>query len=295
VKALAEFVMRGRLHALLVVLVGVVSVVFCWVSAAALALVTLRKGAADGAWLLMWALLPAGALLLYATDSGPLALLVGTTALALVLRVTMSLALTVLASAAVGLVTALGVWLFAGAMLEQLVQLVGDFLATMERQLAVEGAGPVTLVRPTAVQVAGMLGAVNALMSVMGLLLGRYWQGLLYNPGGFGTEFRALALPGAVATGLAVAGLGLAAMGLEYRTWGMIFLVPLTFAGLALVHARARWRGQGTGFLTGFYLLWVFFDLVKLVLVVIAVVDSWQHFRLRWTKADIGGDQGGQE
>lgn len=291
-RALAEFVMRSRRHALLVTLAGVVSVVFCWVGAAVLALVTLRKGAADGAWLLLWALLPAAVLLLYANDSGPLGLLLGTAALALVLRSTMSLALAMLASVGVGLVTALLMGLFAGALLEQIVGVVGDFLASMEQQFAVEGAEPITLIRPTTVQVAGMLGAGNAMMSVLCLLLGRYWQAQLYNPGGFGQEFRALALPGAVATGLALVGLVLAAGGLQYRTWGMIFLVPLTFSGLALVHARARWRGHGTGMLTGFYLVWVVFDVVKLALVAVAVVDSWRQFRRGWVNPGAGGDQG---
>ncbi len=61
-KGLAEFVMRGRLQALLVIVAGAGSLLFCWISAAALALVTLRKGAGAGAWLFMWALLPAGTL-----------------------------------------------------------------------------------------------------------------------------------------------------------------------------------------------------------------------------------------
>ena len=59
-KGLAEFVMRGRLQALLVIVVS--SFFLSWISAAVLALVTLRKGAESGAWLFMWALLPAGTL-----------------------------------------------------------------------------------------------------------------------------------------------------------------------------------------------------------------------------------------
>ena len=40
--------MRGRLQALLVFVAGAGSLLFCWISAAALALVTLRKG--RGIW-----------------------------------------------------------------------------------------------------------------------------------------------------------------------------------------------------------------------------------------------------
>jgi len=52
-KGLAEFVMRGRWQALLVTVAGAGSLLFCWLSAAVLALVTLRKGAAAGGWLLV--------------------------------------------------------------------------------------------------------------------------------------------------------------------------------------------------------------------------------------------------
>ena len=104
-KGLAEIVMRGRLQALLVVVAGSGSLLFCWISAAALALVTLRKGAGAGVWLYMWALLPVGTLLYFVHDSGPLMLLSGTMVLALVLRTTVSLPLAVLAAVGVGVVT----------------------------------------------------------------------------------------------------------------------------------------------------------------------------------------------
>ena len=46
---LANFVMRGRWQALLVTVAGAGSLMFCWISAAVVALVTLRKGAGAGA------------------------------------------------------------------------------------------------------------------------------------------------------------------------------------------------------------------------------------------------------
>ena len=97
-KALAEFAMRGRFQALLLVVAGSGSILFCWISAAVLALITLRKGVGAGAQLLLWALLPAGVLLYTTGDSGPLALLLGTGVLAGVLRTTVSLPTAVLAT-----------------------------------------------------------------------------------------------------------------------------------------------------------------------------------------------------
>ncbi|MEP1473087.1 MAG: hypothetical protein ABJK25_19070 [Halieaceae bacterium] len=285
-KSLAEFVMRGRFQALLVTVAGAGSMMFCWISAAVIALVTLRRGAGHGAWLLMWALLPAGVLLYAFGDSGPLALLVGTTTLALVLRSTVNLALTVLAGVIVGAITGLALIAFGGEFLAQMVSFFGEFLSNLEEQLTAGRDQAVVLARPTAVQIAGMMGAGNAVGAVLCVLLARYWQALLYNPGGFGEEFHALRYPAGLAMILAVAAIALASLGADYRTWALICMVPLNFAGLALVHARARARGQGKGWLTWFYLAWLFFDPVKLLVVFAAIADSWLDFRQRWIRQD---------
>jgi len=273
--------MRGRFQALLVTVASSGSLLFCWIGAAVVALVTLRKGPGPGAWLLMWGLLPAGALAYVVGDSGPLALLLGTALLAMVLRISVSLPLAVLASVAVGALTGLGVMTLGGAYLEQIVNYFGEFLASLEQQLS-QGGEQVVLARPGTTQVAGMMGAGSAMTAVLCLLLGRYWQAALYNPGGFGSEFKALHYPPAVASVLALVAIALVSLGMAYRTWALICLIPLSFAGLALVHARVAHRGQGVGWLVGFYLAWLFFDPVKLLVLFAAIADSWMNFRQRW-------------
>ncbi|NND66578.1 MAG: hypothetical protein HKN19_03225 [Halioglobus sp.] len=281
-RSLVEFAMRGRLQALFLAVAGAGSVLFCWLSAAIVALVTLRKGTGEGLWLLLWALLPAGTIAFIYGDSGPLALLVATTALAVVLRSTVSLSLTVLAAVGVALVVGLAMMVFGEAYLAQMVDAFDQFLGSLEENYFQGREEAVQLPRPVPVQIAGMLGAGTASMSVLCLLLARYWQAALYNPGGFGTEFRALRYPVTVSGALVLAGLVASTLGLEYRTWAMIFFIPLSFAGLALVHARAASRGGGSGWLSVFYVAWVLFDPVKLVVVMFAIADSWFDFRQRW-------------
>ena len=85
-RPLAEFIMKGRLQAVAVAGLGIGSLMFAWVGASAAALVTLRKGMTEGAFVVFWALLPAIAVALYGQDVGPLCMLLTTAAAAEVLR-----------------------------------------------------------------------------------------------------------------------------------------------------------------------------------------------------------------
>ena len=66
---------------------------------------------------------------------------------------------------------------------------------------------------------------------------------------------------------------------------------PLMFCGFALVHARAAVAGQGTGWLTALYLLWLVIDPVKLALLGIVVIYAVLNFRGRWkNRREAGGE-----
>jgi len=54
-RALAEFIMKGRLQAVAVAGLGVGTLMFAWVGVAAAALVMLRKGLSEGAYVVFWA------------------------------------------------------------------------------------------------------------------------------------------------------------------------------------------------------------------------------------------------
>lgn len=281
-RAVAEYVMRGRTQALWVSVLGASTLMFSWLSAAVLALVTLRKGPGEGAFLLAWAILPAAFLLGVFGDVGPLGLILGTTALAVTLRWTVSWQLTLCASSLVGIITGVGMLLFGDNYLQQLEAFFASFFENLQQQLSEQGGQPVALAPPGTATIAGLLGLMNALSCVLCLLLARWWQALLYNPGGFRAEFHGLRYTPAVAGILVLLVLGVSSLGLEYRPWAVLFALPLSIAGLALVHARAAYRGYGAGYLTLFYLLWMFLDPVKLIVIGLAVADSMVDFRSRW-------------
>jgi hypothetical protein len=231
---------------------------------------------------LAWAILPAGTLLGVFGDAGPLSMILGTTLLAVLLRWTVSLQLTLCAGSLVGVVTGLGLLLLGENYLQQIEGFFAEFFASLQTRLSQQGAQPVELTPPGIVTIAGLLGLMNALSCVLCLLLARWWQASLYNPGGFRTEFHGLRYTPAISGGLVLMILGISSLGLELRSWAMLFALPLSIAGLGLVHARAAHRGYGTGYLTLFYLLWIFLDAVKLIVIGLAVADSWIDFRSRW-------------
>jgi len=290
VRGLAEFIMRGRWQALAVAVLGAGSLFFSWISAAAVALVTLRKGLSEGGWLVLWALLPSVIAAWMSGDSGSVLLLAGTFSLAALLRTTVSLALAVAASSAVGFVSGACLLLFSGEFLDQLVEVFGLVLEQVADSLSAGGDASIVLPAPTALQVAGILAGGNAATAVLSLLLARYWQALLYNPGGFKREFYALRLPKIWSLIFLGAGLALWLQPTGISSWALMFVVPLSVCGFALAHAWVSRSGGGSGRLAMFYCLWLLFDPVKGVVLALVLVDAMIDFRSRW--AANGPDSG---
>jgi hypothetical protein len=281
--------MGGRARAMIVAIAGASSLLFAWLSAAVVALVMLRKGVGEGLQLLLWASLPALVIARVTGDSTVIALLVGTAALAAVLRLSLSMALAALASTAIAVVTGVFMAAFAEPVLAELARVFGEFAAAMEQQGGGESLG-VQIRPPTPLLLAGMLGTANGALSYLCLVLGRSWQAGLYNPGGFGEEFRALRFPPIVVWGLAAVALALISAGFEWRSWGAMCLLPLTIAGFALLHARARVRGQSSFWLGAIYTAWLVFDAAKLALIGLVLADAVLDFRTRWQGGSGGRD-----
>ena len=276
--------MRGRWQALAVAVLGAGSLLFGWISAAAVALVTLRQGVASGGWLVFWALLPAVAASWLSGDPGSVLLLLGVFVLAVVLRATVSLALAVAASALVGLISGGGLLLIGADFLAQLAEVFAALLEQLQSNVATEESMDLVLSAPSTVQIAGILAAGNAVTAVFSLLLARYWQALLYNPGGFREEFHALRLPPLWTTGLGLLALAVWAQEPWVSGWALVVSVPLMFCGFSLVHAYAAASGRGVSSLVIFYLLWLFVDPVKGLLLGCVVADAWIDFRRRWVR-----------
>lgn len=284
-RALAQYVMKGRAEAVLTAVLTTGTVLFAWVGAAVVALVTLRKGVSQGAYILFWAMLPAMVLAAMG-DTGPITTLLGLFLVAALLRVSESWSWALVAAVVSGLCTGLMLMTLGQAYLQQILQLLGDALAQLASQSAgTEQSAQILAMKPTVQQIAGLLGLSNAFTVVMCLMLARWWQALLYNPGGFQAEFHRLRLSPALSVVLLVAGLTLSSLGNEYRLWALIFAVPFMFAGFGLVHGVAAQRQLSANWIGLFYFLWLLLDPVKALVLILAVVDSWLDIRGRLVKS----------
>ena len=269
-RGLAEFVMRGRWQALAVAVTGSVLVVAAPFSAAAVALVTMGRGVRDGAWVVLWALLPALILGWVSGDYGTGWLLLSVFVAAAVLAQTVSLSLALLAVVPVSALGGLALLMFNAGFLDTLLSLFDAWIEALQA-----GENLLEMVRPTMGQVAGLMAVGNALMASLCVLLGRYWQSELYKPGAFGEEFRALKLPSVWVVVLVVVTVVGAMSSGEWAAWSALAGIPITVCGFALLHSIARDRKLGGGFLTVSYILWAFVDVLKVGVLVAVLLDAF--------------------
>ncbi|MFJ2366862.1 hypothetical protein ACIPIN_24715 [Pseudomonas sp. NPDC087697] len=294
-RAIAEFIMRGRMQATLAVAGCAALPLLYWLGAAAGSLVLLRRGLKDALGVLALGMLPALIWWLYSDDPRALMVLLGSSSLALVLRASESWNRVLLVSIAMGLV-------FAGVLgavyrphieilAQELVKILPLALGDLYQQLSVEErARLASLIAPV---LTGLIAALLQIVSVLSLIVGRYWQALLYNPGGFGREFRAIRIP------LGLAMLLLACMllgpnfGPQMAMLTPLCSVPLLFAGLALIHGLAAEKRLAKFWLVGLYVtLLLFMQLIYPLLVVLAIVDSLIDFRGRLASKDADSANG---
>lgn len=277
-RALANYVMKGRSEAGIVAALATGSVLFAWVGAAVVALVTLSKGTNQGSYILLWAMLPA-VVMAAMGDTGPVTTLVGVLLVASVLKSTGSWPMALLAGVISGVVTGLVLLTVGQGYIQEVLQLLNEVLEQLASQSGEQSA--LASMEPSASQVAGLFGLSNAFTVTLCLLLARWWQALLYNPGGFQQEFHALRLPPVLTVSLLCLGLLLSSLGPDYRIWAALFAIPMLFAGFALVHGLAAKKQLSGNWVGLFYFCWLLFDPLKALLLVAAIADSWLNIRGR--------------
>jgi len=289
-RGLAEYIMRGRTQAVIVAVMGAGIPMFFWVSAAAVGLITLRRGIQDGGAVCLWAIAPAAIVAWYG-EIMPIVAIPGVMALAWLMRTVARWSWVLSAAAVLGLAFSAALISVGDSYLEFVTQTFAQVFEGLDEQAASQAL----LQPPTAIEIAGMFGLVQTVTLIVCVLIARWWQAMLYNEGGFRTEFHAIRMSPMQALGMIAAAAALGALGPEFKLWSWMPLVPLLFAGLGLVHGIVAASGR-RGWLGLFYAAMLILPPVKQLLVVLAVTDSWMDFRLRLRRASAenkGSDDSG--
>lgn len=297
--ALARYIDRGPIQAILVTAtLGLFSLVpifgFLSVfSGASVALVTLRHGPQQGLKIvagatiivmLLMTLLQGGTMLAWIMAS---LLWIPVWAVSIVLRNTVSWSLTLMSTAVLSLLALLTAYIALGDPVEfwrsTLVSLF-DLMASQSggtNQIDLQEQLPAI-----AEWLTGFLVAALALGIVSSIMVARWWQSVLYHPGGFQKEFHALALPRqssiAVLFVLMIATVGPGVLGALASDFLMTVMIIYAVVGLGFVHYFVKATNKHVGWLVALYvLLFVALPHAVATLAAVGFSDSWANFRER--------------
>lgn len=276
-RTLAEFIMRGRAQACLVALLGVLVPL---IGPAAVGLVTLRKGSFEGALVTLWASLPF-VVSYFAGQSSPfiavmsILALANTLIVASVLRGTASWSLALVSDVcvAVGFVVVAGVVFQTdlGVMMSDLTELFVSVSEQLEKDY----------VMPDTSGVLAWVAWMTAFSALLGVVVARWWQALLFNPGGFQQEFQGIRLESKVGLGcLLLVILGFTLLS-EFQFWLQLASIPLIVCGLSLLHYTAKVKKAGGYWLVLMYLGLFLGPVMSGLLVALGAIDSVLNLRAR--------------
>jgi hypothetical protein len=266
--------------ALLSLIVPPVSIV----SSATVALVTLRQGALDGLSVLGCSSVAAGLLGFFLIGNYQFALLyvmvlwIPVWLISIVLREGRHLSLAVEIAILLGILGVVGFYLY------------NDEPISMWKQVLLQmipADAPVENIQRTVDTLAHYMTGVVAAGSVFGLLfglfLGRWWQAVLYNPGGFRQEFLSLKTRPELALGsVAVIASAWASSGvISEVAWNIAILlfVLYTFIGTAVLHRLFANMKLGRYMVPLFYVTLFLIPHAMLPIALVGLTDPWLDLR----------------
>jgi hypothetical protein len=289
-KWLAAYIMRGRLQAMLVAatlaMLSLILAPLSVLSSGAVAMVTLRRGAYEGLIILASSSLAAGILATLIQVSYQFILIyvlflwLPIWLIAIVLREGRHISLAVEIAVLIGIVGVVAYYLFntdPALMWAQVMPKMVPANAPVEDVKRMIG-----LIAPYMTGIAAA-GAVFSML--LGLFLGRWWQSLLYNPGGFRQEFLSLKTePRLAMISLAIIGIAMLSSGVVSQiAWNtaIIMFVLYTFIGIAVLHTVFSGMKIGQYAVAMFYITMFLIPYSMIPVALVGFSDTWLDLRKR--------------
>jgi hypothetical protein len=293
---LAAYIMRGRMQAIMLASVSaLLSLVFppvSIVSSASVALVTLRRGAAEGWYILVCACLASALLGVFLMDSYQFPLLYGLVLwtpvwlISVVLREGRHLFLAIEIVIAIAAVAMVGAYLYQPNLAQVWENLFDPLLkpalinsnpelpvAAIQHSLSVFYRFIIT----------GLVAQIYVSGLLAGLFLGRWWQAVLYNPGGFKKEY--LNLQGqpelAIVTLVIVAAALLFSGLIAEICWNLSILlfVLYAFVGTIILHCAFATTKMKRFMIPFLYVTMMLIPYALIPVAIIGLTDTWLNLR----------------
>lgn len=294
-KAFAQWAIQSRLRITAAAFVCMAFPLLFWLGAALVGLVILRQGWREGRNIFFWAVLPAVAWAFVGEfssvvdstaasdqttfgDPTPLMAIMGVSALAVVLRQTIRLDYTLYVATGLGVLMSF----LLPALMPEFLALVAESTRVLIQESLVDQPELLVKLEPLFTpMISGVFAALHTLAIILSLLLARYWQGELYNPGGFGREFKELRLP--VAYSAPVVAIMFVAASISPELVGIIpvLTVIMMLAGLSLLHGLATIKAVSGWMVPVYVALLLFGPYTYTLLIFLALLDSALNFRKR--------------
>jgi len=297
-QAIAAFVLRGRNQAILSIIgfatLALFFTPFGLFSAASVGLVTLVHGAKQG---LLITVIASVFMLVISSFTGQTVLGLEYVAfywlpvwfLAQVLSKNNSLSLAIIVAMIMGMIAAIVLAFLYNTYEAQWNKIILDnLLPAFEKSKVAMSQEEIRQLLIDIGRWVAQFGAAYWVLSMCAsLFIARWWQGLLYHPGGFGQEFRALRF------GMLVAVAGMAIVTITFVLSGgllaqifislsAIVVIVFMLQGLAIAHHIVAIRKLKIAWLYILYLAMMFLMPYELLLIaLIGLSDNWVNYRLR--------------
>jgi len=303
-----DFVLKNRRNPAILVLIFSSIPLMGWMSTLIVALITLRKGAIEGAWILLFAIIPHAAWG-FATGHPEFIIIDVVLGLgfvwfaSLVLRSTASWATTLEATAFFAVaVICLAHWYF--------VDIAAFWISKMQEYLHFlqSATDKMTAAQLTSVKnfalllqdkprvdliasvLTGLFTGLLLFSNLFNVLVARWWQSSMFNPGGLSRELRGIRLS-YIGLGLLFVVFGLAALKFTIAK-DLVFIVVLLFflAGLSVMHALLNTTKKPLVWLVISYIaIMLTLPASLLIIMVLAISDILFDFRKKMAKKLSGG------
>lgn len=297
-RKLAAWVLVKRANALIAVcgfaVLGLLFAPLLVISLALAGLITLRQGGEKGLLVISGSLLFVGALTVVVgqqiwIDVLVLAVLWGTTwGLALVYRQSAMMSWMMIGAGMVGLLAVAGFYVLLPDPALFWLELLNQYIRPIfiEAQIVATEADMDKLISGFSRVLTGGMSTLISMLLIISLLLARWWQAALFNPGEFRKEFHALRLgrPTAVVMLTLFTTVVLGQFQLAIDMTAVVWLL-FFFQGIAVVHSMIAQTGMNVGWLFSIYMLLALMPYyASPVISGLGLVDTWFDFRRRIVK-----------